>query len=196
MITTHFRSQVSTTKTEREAQIVKINMILAIYAFLQNYIKFPPCRIPTDESAINIKRAAKRLREMWGLGSGLIQHLLSHVENNGIIATSLSTGNHKVDTYSINTYFDGEPIFVIALGNDKSSATRRNFNIAHELGHLVLNHYEDGESKQREEEANEFAAEFLLPADEFIRDLIRPKSLESYVELKRKWKVFHISNYN
>ena len=41
-----------------------------------------------------------------------------------------------------------------------------------------------------EEEANNFAAAFLLPKESFLADVMQyPNKLEFYVELKRKWKV-------
>ena len=55
-----------------------------------------------------------------------------------------------------------------------SSPLRDNFTIAHELGHLFLHKTEEskefhrsGEPKTEEVEANIFAAEFLMPEDEF-----------------------------
>lgn len=72
--------------------------------------------------------------------------------------------------------------FVIAL-RPHQSETRRNFTIAHELGHLFIHmgykisdtlwkeqsektYYRDGNSSN-EYEANEFAAAFLMPEDEY-----------------------------
>ena len=43
---------------------------------------------------------------------------------------------------------------------------------------------------EREKEANEFAAAFLLPGESFAKDAaVNPKSIPAYTELKRKWKV-------
>ena len=62
----------------------------------------------------------------------------------------------------------------IVLPLDTSRA-RDNFTVAHELGHIYLNHRPDdngvfrrsGKSTQEEIEANLFAAEFLMPKDKF-----------------------------
>ncbi|MCY8523199.1 ImmA/IrrE family metallo-endopeptidase [Bacillus atrophaeus] len=45
------------------------------------------------------------------------------------------------------------------------------------------------EFKKIEQEANQFAAELLLPKESFLNDLIYPNKLDYYVELKKKWKV-------
>lgn len=49
--------------------------------------------------------------------------------------------------------------------NSEHSWVRRRFTIAHELGHLYMGHTCDGQAKNsnREIEANQFAAELLIP---------------------------------
>jgi transcriptional regulator with XRE-family HTH domain len=59
----------------------------------------------------------------------------------------------------------GRPVIAVpATGN----WFRENWDIAHELGHLVMGHHDDGlaqsDADQHEAAANAFAAEFLLPA--------------------------------
>lgn len=87
---------------------------------------------------------------------------------------------------------------IIMLGNFKKSATRRNFDLAHELGPLLLHYKMDlsdlskSEYKKLEGEANDFASFFLLPQEEFIKDLKQIKRLsnpKSYIGLKEKWSV-------
>jgi Zn-dependent peptidase ImmA (M78 family) len=60
----------------------------------------------------------------------------------------------------------GRPVIAVpASGN----WFRENWNIAHELGHLIMGHHADGISEhdadQREAAANAFAADLLLPAE-------------------------------
>lgn len=75
---------------------------------------------------------------------------------------------------------------------------RRNFDLAHELGHLLLHDDIDmellssQEFKVIEKEADLFASAFLLPEKEFVADFanIRRKSNpDAYLELKRKYMV-------
>lgn len=82
------------------------------------------------------------------------------------------------------------------LGNQKRSAVRRNFDIAHELGHLLLHYRRDfanlerKEHKELEDEANLFAGAFLLPETAFKRDMVgiaRPTNPDAYLDLKQKW---------
>src|SRR5699024_3355284 len=83
----------------------------------------------------------------------------------------------------------------VFLNYDKGSAVRSRFDLAHELGHLLL-HSQIKESdfnkrsiyKRIEQEANYFASSFLLPEESFGNDL-QINSLSHYIVLKEKWKV-------
>ncbi|WP_374280863.1 ImmA/IrrE family metallo-endopeptidase [Desulfovibrio sp.] len=69
-------------------------------------------------------------------------------------------------------YEDGRWTITLPLNTPK---VRDNFTIAHELGHIILEHaldedrtvHRNGNPTQEEFEANWFAAEFLMPEDEF-----------------------------
>lgn len=101
----------------------------------------------------------------------------------------------EIDAYSTITE-DGRPFII--LGNVKKSVVRRNFDLAHELGHLLLHTAVDMETltrqehKQIEQQANQFASIFLLPEEEFKRDfaeLPRHSNPDYYIEMKRKYMV-------
>ena len=118
------------------------------------------------------------------------------MEKNGFKITSFDTENSKIDAFTQMQKVNNEVKYFIALGNDKNSAVRRHFDLAHELGHIMLHEWvEDTSTISREEykkienQANEFAGAFLLPRRGFLNDLIYPNNLDSYVELKQKWKV-------
>ena len=69
--------------------------------------------------------------------------------------------------------------------------------MAHELGHIVLHPWSEDietlskeEFKARERQANMFASAFLLPRDNFSKDVLQyPTDLKFYLFLKKKWKV-------
>lgn len=78
----------------------------------------------------------------------------------------------------------------VVLGTEKPSFVRRQFSAAHELGHIVLHEkFNDLDEvsredfRKREDEANEFAAEFLLPKAAFLNDLkMYPNKLTHYID--------------
>lgn len=53
--------------------------------------------------------------------------------------------------------------FIIYINDVDYHKTRNRFTIAHEIGHIVLNHFESGDAKENEIEANYFAGYLLLP---------------------------------
>jgi Zn-dependent peptidase ImmA (M78 family) len=100
-----------------------------------------------------------------------------------------------IDAYSTWT-IDQRPFIV--LGNLKKSAVRRNFDLAHELGHLLLHTQIDMTelSKQEyriiEKQANTFASFFLLPEAQFCKDfsaLTHRSNPDAYIDLKQKYLV-------
>ena len=102
-----------------------------------------------------------------------------------------------VDAFSQFMQTGDVPTFIIAYSNNKTSAVRIHFDIAHELGHICLHEWSEDiedvskeEFKRKEREANDFAAAFLLPEETFRRDAERgPQTITYYKQLKKKWKV-------
>jgi Zn-dependent peptidase ImmA (M78 family) len=71
--------------------------------------------------------------------------------------------------------------------NKDSPADRMRFSLAHELGHIIMHRIPTDDV---EDEANAFAAEFLVPEQQLRRDLIGSRiTLERLARLKARWKV-------
>ena len=145
---------------------------------------------PLDDAQINQVAAFVRNR----LHVKNNRDLMSILELAGIYITEKSLGA-DIDAYSTQTS-DGRPWIV--MSTEKKSAVRRNFDLAHELGHLMLHTQIDFEAlssadyKIIEKQAHQFAADFLLPETEFRRDyalITRRSNPDSYVALKQKYHV-------
>lgn len=195
--TVYFRSLLTTNKKYRSEQIVKMDFLSQIYALLQDYVQFPefePIDLPDN---VTPEQAAYALRDAWGLGRGPIDNLISVVEQHGILVTSFSTSTNDVDAFSQFIGSSDMPTYIIAYSNNKTSAARIHFDIAHELGHICLHDWSEDieeiskeEFKRKEHEANDFAAAFLLPEESFRKDAERgPQTITFYKQLKKKWKV-------
>ncbi len=195
--TAYFRSLLTTNKKYRSEQIVKMEYISQIYSMLQDYVTFPefePIRFADD---ITPEQAAYKLRDAWGLGRGPIDNLVSAVEQHGILVTSFATSTDDVDAFSQCVWDANPPTYIVAYSNNKKSAARVHFDIAHELGHICLHEWSEDiediskeEFKSKERAANDFAAAFLLPEETFKRDAEQgPQTIPYYKQLKRKWKV-------
>lgn len=195
--TVYFRSLLTTNKKYRSEQMVKMEFLSQVYIFLQDYINFPEYSSFICDNNVTPEEAAKALRLQWGLGNGPIDNLVSIVEQHGILVTSFNTSSDDVDAFSTCVNLPDGQTYLIAYSNNKTSAARIHFDIAHELGHICLHEWSEDidelskeEFKRRERQANDFAAAFLLPAETFKYDAMQgPPSLLFYKQLKKKWKV-------
>ncbi len=197
-VNTFFRALLTTSKKEQLVQVTKTRTLAKIYEFLEEYIDFPELKIPQiDIENIDIENISLELRDYWGLGINPIANIVNVMERNGIVVSSFKTNESKIDAFTqIHKVHNIERPFVV-VGDDKESAVRRQFSMAHELGHIILHNSSvdvdeltKEEYKMMEEESNNFAAAFLLPKESFLADVMQyPNKLEFYVELKKKWKV-------
>lgn len=194
---TYFRALVSSTKKDRQAQINKAQKVVLLYKIINEYLEMPEFNIIDYDYNDSIEETALKLRQKWNLGLNPINNIVNLMEKNGIIVSAFNTNASNIDAFSQLNSYDGQDFFCVVLGNDNYSATRRQFNAAHELGHILMHDWDNNdieeiskeEFRKKEDEANQFAAEFLLPKETFLNDLLYAKDLDFYVELKKKWKV-------
>lgn len=209
--TTYFRSQATTTKKDRSAQSVKLEMVASMYEVLWNYVEFPGYTDPqvsfegfdtveecsTYEAVTAMEEVAQKVRKHWNLGNDPIKNLQYVLEQHGILVTCIDTDEDTIDAFSQRTTVDNADVYIIAIALSKQFECRIRFDMAHELGHIVLHPWSEDldsipkdEFKARERQANMFASAFLLPRDSFGKDVSKyPTNLEYYGYLKKKWKV-------
>ena len=197
---TFFRSQSAATKRTRDMQAVRLEFQKEIYDFLSKYVNFPNLELPdilmkdvheiTDE---DIEQKALELREKWGLGKGIpIANLIESAELHGVIVVESNMSDETLD--AVSEWIEDRPFIMLTSNNE--SAVRRRFNVAHELGHILLHgdveSIHDYTSKELkdiiEKQANYFASCLLLPEESFMRSLLST-NIDFYVDLKRYWKV-------
>jgi len=125
--------------------------------------------------------AARMLRIQWRMPVGPVRHLAQWLEAAGCLVIAEDFRTRGVD--GLSQWIDDYPIILI---NSNLSADRMRLTLAHELGHLCLHSTYIGE--HAEEEANIFAAEFLMPW-EVIRTQLRNLNTGRLLDLKREWGV-------
>ena len=194
---TYFRSLLKTNKKYRVEQATKMEHLAVIYSLLKEYVEFPILNLPETKEYASPIEAAYSLREFWSLKDEPLTDMVRLLEENGIIITMFPTSTDDIDAFSQLIEIEGQDIFLVALSKNKDTAARTHFDIAHELGHIMLHEWsEDIETlsreqfKEREKEANEFASAFLMPETPFLQDVSAyPTDLDYYTQLKKKWKV-------
>lgn len=196
---TFFRASTTISKKVREMQRKRVNWLYRIHSYLDKYVDFPELNLPNTTCLAeeewdkdSIEELSVLVRNHWKLGDKPITNMVNLLENNGIVVASLQLGNEKIDAFcqprSANYY--------ILLGEDKQVAVRRQFDAAHELGHLLMHHDIDNQDKLTKEEfkvmeqqANQFASSLLLPEDAFRSLVASSFTLDDYKELKKYWRV-------
>ena len=158
----------------------KISILSKSIDELMESIDIPELRIPAVEpSADNSpQEIAYKIRTYLGVPVGPIDNIVSLLEKNGVIVMYLDLDD--MDKFDGLTMFTANQAPVIWI-NRNTPNDRKRFNLAHELGHLVMHLRSDDLDKpedQKEREANEFAGEFLMPESQCKEDLFNLKYKE------------------
>ena len=139
-------------------------------------------RVPTfDPLGTPPSDAARMVRMQWKLPSGPVRRLLAWLEAAGCVVVQESFPTGRVD--GLSQWIEDHPVLLL---NASTPVDRLRLTAAHELGHLCL--HANGPGDDVEREANEFAAEFLMPAS-VIQSQLRRVSLGGLMDLKRQWGV-------
>jgi Zn-dependent peptidase ImmA (M78 family) len=116
---------------------------------------------------------------------------LALLESKGIVVCRYEMQDENVEAFS---FWNGPRPFVF-IASEKEAGVRRRYDLAHELGHLVLHRWiEQSDLEDRptlkaiEREADKFAGAFLLPSTSFPNEVYTTR-LDAFVPLKERWKV-------
>lgn len=195
----YFRSMKSTPKKFKEAYKFRIEWVDEICQFLRKYINFPKVNLPDFNNLLTddeidcdvIEEIALTLRKYWGIEKIPIANMSELLEENGFVIGNIEFFDRKVDAFS--QWYNNVPYVV--MGSFKKSSVRTRFDLAHELGHLILHSGIDQNSLGKKEvldrieaEAYYFAGAFLLPSNSFVNEVMA-SSLEHLLLLKKRWKV-------
>lgn len=194
-----FRSNASAHVAARAMLEGRLEWAQDIAIALMEFVDYPELNLPvrsfTDPEEItdqDIEKAACECRELWQLGRVAIQDLALVVEGAGVILIREETGVAQIEGLSAWSTALGRPL--ILLSADKDNGYRSRFDLAHELGHLILHrHIQRTTDRERhklmEKQAHQFAGACLLPAETFASEVRIPTTLNDLLLLKRRWGV-------
>jgi Zn-dependent peptidase ImmA (M78 family)/transcriptional regulator with XRE-family HTH domain len=164
-----------------------------VVSYVEQFIDLPGITLPSIDwdwqtaSDETFERVSSALRDCWGLGRGPIFHLSAIVEANGIIIIKEPVECEDMD--AVSRWQAGRPYILCSA--DRDELPRFNFDLAHELAHILLHNGVDVtiENISRiERQANYFAGCFLLPRETFAREVIST-SVHYFFKLKERWRV-------
>jgi Zn-dependent peptidase ImmA (M78 family)/DNA-binding XRE family transcriptional regulator len=181
-----FRSRRSLTATVRRMAIARSKHAADIISpAFRDRFRLPALDLP-DLSHETPSEAAELLRSAWNLGEAPVDNMVHLLEAKGVEFFWLTIQSPCVDALSY--WVEGRPY--IFLNTFKEAGERGRFDTAHELGHLVLHrNRENVQTKEAEQEADEFASAFLLPRAQFAKEAPRSYMVSDYLRLKPRWKV-------
>ncbi len=194
-----FRSNASAHVVARAMLEARLEWAQDIAVALMEFVDYPDLNLPvrsftepeeiTDE---DIEKAACECRDLWRLGRVAVEDLALAVEGAGVIVIREETGIAQIEGLSAWSAVLGRPL--ILLSADKDNGYRSRFDLAHELGHLVLHRHiqrttDRDRHKLLERQAHQFAGAFLLPAETFASEVRMPATLDDLLLLKRRWGV-------
>jgi len=184
-----FRSRRSTSAALKNQALATATFAQRFGEWLIENFNVPNLDIPEELSEHSPEDAAAMLRAYWGNQYSPLKNVLHLLEAKGVFVFSFGLDSDEVDAFSF--WKSGRPF--ILLSQNKTSERRR-FNVAHELGHLVLHRDLDfsdncAVSKKMEQEADDFAAAFLMPGVSIQAEQVRFPTIGKIFELKKKWNV-------
>jgi len=170
----------------------KINIIRKHAQFFTSSLNIASTDVPSIRitESVTPDKAAIKLRQKWNVAEPIIPSVVKVLEDNGVLIASFDFGTERVDSRTIIT----DANFPLICYNHSLLGDRQRFSLAFELGQLVMHTNTDvALERSISSEANLFAAEFLMPAKEIVKDFNDGVSIALLAELKKKWKVSMIS---
>lgn len=188
----HYRSLRSTSQILRDQALAYGQIAVDVASAIEVHAEFPTPHVPEFHvepgDMVGPGDAARHLRQEWDLGTRPAGHQVRLLETHGILVVFSPPGAASIDAYSFAVA--NRP--TVVLNPIKRDYYRQRFDVAHELGHLVMHGEAEPGSKAIEDQAHRFASEFLLPTEE-IHDLL-PTSMgrsswTTFFKLKEQWGV-------
>lgn len=195
-----YRGSATKTKSLKRSYQITAEWSNDVVTYLKQYFNLLEVNLPGNiefdltndiDTIEKIEKASGYLREYWSLGKGPIRDVVGVLENNGFVISKIPHKVKEVEAFSL--WYEKIP-HIFYEGN-RDTAVSYLFSICHELGHLILHQsLTEAEAldsiflKSLEKQANIFAGAFLMPAESFGSEYLT-SNLDSFIAIKRKWKV-------
>ena len=143
-----------------------------------------PYVIPSfDPMCHSVSTIAWMTRAQWKMAIGPVRNLTGWLESAGCLVLEWDFGATRID--GMSQWVGDYPVIAV---NSCLPADRKRLTLAHELAHLVMHSGSVPLDGEMENEANEFAYEFLMHSDVIGADMYN-MDLPRVSSLKRKWMV-------
>lgn len=181
-----FRKLSKTSAGRRDAVLAAASLTVEFYEHIASIFALPSPDVPTLDK-LTPEDAAELVRRRWSLGDRPISNLVHLLESKGVRVAALRHEYSDIDAFCFVR--DTTPYIFL---NTSKTGERQRFDAAHELGHLVLHsevNMDPSTSKERESEANRFAAAFLMPKSAVLAQSMRAASIDRILAARSYWRV-------
>ena len=179
-----FRAVTKMTARQRDQALAAGRVALLIDQWFSSRFTLPAPDVPSL-TGYDPGAAAEVLRARWGLGAAPLPNSVHLVEAHGARVYSLTPENAVLDAFSL--YSGAQPFVFLSTGK---SGERGRFDVAHELGHLVLHgEHQPLHGPDAEVAANQFAAAFLMPRSSVLAAGLRHADVNAILAAKATWRV-------
>ncbi|MER8731115.1 XRE family transcriptional regulator [Mesorhizobium sp. M1227] len=190
-----FRKKVGTSSREKAVLEARAIHMLERYLAVEDLLQMRSVEWEQPRSAPHpvadirdAEDAARSVRDDWGLGNDPIPQLAELLEERGIKVLTLDLDD--VDGLAAKVRRKDRAAARVIVIKRSTWSERKRFNLAHELGHMVL---AAGEGVDEEKAAHRFAGAFLMPADVLRTEVGVHRSTISIGELVALKKRFGVS---
>jgi Zn-dependent peptidase ImmA (M78 family) len=182
-----FRKKQTTSKKEQARVQAKALHLIERYLMVEEILGLPSAEWDQPREApypvhglADADRAARCLREHWNLGIDPIPDLIELLEEHGI-KVSVVDSEENIDGLAAQVRRAGRAPARVIVIRKGVHGERQRFNLAHELGHMVMG--VEGDEKFCEKAAHRFAGAFLMPAEALWSNVGRHRSSIGWGEL-------------
>jgi Zn-dependent peptidase ImmA (M78 family)/transcriptional regulator with XRE-family HTH domain len=188
-----FRSLRSTPQRERDRAAAYAWLVARVVEAVELHVKLPRCDlrlesgIPSAPTRADIEQAAALVRAQLGVPRGPVANVVRLLEAHGAAVATFADGDPRLSAFS--QWHGHRPIVVLCLGAEDKA--RRRYDAAHELGHLALHCDPEPGNNVLEQQADEFASAFLMPAEDIAPFL--PQGRVQWAELEKLKRVWGVS---
>lgn len=183
----HYRKKASIRVSDRD----RIDRFVALCAYcfdwMTDAVEIPEFKFKYMdlENGITPEEAALYVRKQFRLGLKPVENICNLLESNGVSLFFWNCPYEEFDGVSLISD-KGNHLVVV---NKNMSNDRIRYSLAHELGHIIMHQSCDifvPEIRDKEDEANRFAAELLMPVDG-IKHSLDGLMLKEAKMLKQYW---------
>lgn len=184
----HFRAKLSVAQTAKRKAYEYARRIVRLFEALERHgVQFPDNSIGEYDGEYTprgVEQLGARVRKDFGLGLGPIVNMLNLLESRGVFVILLPPTSTDIDAC---TFWEGDrPCIAI---NYSMPASRLQFDLGHELAHLLKDRDKSSGDSKTERVANHFSGAFLAPASVFQEECPGRYYRSAFIDLKKRWRI-------